>query len=225
MIAGLMELLRGGSDSGGQAAARAIKNLSAGHASSAKVRWNARVPPRFACTVSLHCTGCARMAQRPIWLSDDPLPCCTAPPPTGALCGGRRRSTAGQAAAGAQGRNTAGRCFWWVGAGSVFCMKDGLAWQGTQPSSGQWLFAASWPAHVRRPAHCAAAWSTRLHQLCPSACRAALWNLAYRNNANRKEIVRAGAIPPLVRLLTVGCYDCGAAGCGCLQRRSCSCVA
>ena len=37
MIAGLMELLRGGGDSGGQAAARAIKNLSAGHASSAKV--------------------------------------------------------------------------------------------------------------------------------------------------------------------------------------------
>lgn len=69
MIAGLMELLRGGSDSGGQAAARAIKNLSAGHASSAKVRLHACFPPVFYlhwvklycacscdCVTALHCS-------------------------------------------------------------------------------------------------------------------------------------------------------------------------
>ena len=39
---------------------------------------------------------------------------------------------------------------------------------------------------------------------CPPASSApALWNLAYRNNANRKAFVLAGAIPPLVRLLAV----------------------
>jgi len=35
-------------------------------------------------------------------------------------------------------------------------------------------------------------------------CRAALWNLAYRNNHNRKAIVHAGAIALLVALLKVG---------------------
>jgi hypothetical protein len=34
-------------------------------------------------------------------------------------------------------------------------------------------------------------------------CTAALWNLAYRHNPNRKAIVHAGAIPLLVRLLAV----------------------
>lgn len=38
MVAGLLELLQSGSDTGGQAAARAIKNLSAGQSNSAKVR-------------------------------------------------------------------------------------------------------------------------------------------------------------------------------------------
>jgi hypothetical protein len=35
-------------------------------------------------------------------------------------------------------------------------------------------------------------------------CTAALWNLAYRHNPNRKAIVHAGAIPLLVRLLAPG---------------------
>jgi HEAT repeat protein len=101
-----MELLRGGGDSGGQAAARAIKNLSAGHASSAKVRF---------------------------------------------------------------------------------------ATAGAVPLLVKLLRA---PKDATR-----------------RAAASALWNLAYRNNANRKEIVRAGAIPPLVRLLTVSPhFFCGGLG-------------
>ena len=42
-------------------------------------------------------------------------------------------------------------------------------------------------------------------------CRAALWNLAYRNNPNRKAIVRAGAIPLLVAL-TAGFAPGGGGG-------------
>lgn len=47
MVAGLLELLRGGSDSGGQAAARAIKNLSAGTTGAAKEKIAAAgaIPP------------------------------------------------------------------------------------------------------------------------------------------------------------------------------------
>lgn len=37
ITAGLLDLLRSGGDSGGQAAARAVKNLSAGHNNTAKV--------------------------------------------------------------------------------------------------------------------------------------------------------------------------------------------
>jgi hypothetical protein len=37
---------------------------------------------------------------------------------------------------------------------------------------------------------------------------AALWNLAYRNNPNRKAIVLAGAIPLLVQLLRVRPVSC-----------------
>lgn len=39
VVAGLLELLRSGCDSGGAAAARAIKNLSAGHSNTNKVCW------------------------------------------------------------------------------------------------------------------------------------------------------------------------------------------
>lgn len=35
----------------------------------------------------------------------------------------------------------------------------------------------------------------------------ALWNLAYRNNANRRAIALAGAIPPLVALLGDGASE------------------
>ncbi len=60
MIAGLMELLRAGGDSGGQAAARAIKNLSAGHASSAKVRygWPQQFPTSWSCNLQRAVSAC-----------------------------------------------------------------------------------------------------------------------------------------------------------------------
>lgn len=65
------------------------------------------------------------------------------------------------------------------------------------------MFSHACPAlHVCPSAHAClpAGLPTRL-TACP---RAALWNLAYRNNPNRKEIVLAGAIPLLVDLLKVG---------------------
>ena len=45
------------------------------------------------------------------------------------------------------------------------------------------------------------------------AAASALWNLAYRNNANRRAIVAAGGVAPLVQLLKV----CGGAEGGCQQ--------
>ena len=222
MIAGLMELLRGGSDSGGQAAARAIKNLSAGHASSAKV--GRRLPcwtvagivlqalewlPSAACRLRVHgarfvwfqshlprsfkCSVIYANAQQVLTARALPYP-----PPRQV-----RFATAGaipllvkllRAPKDATRRAAA--------SGGVRLLRSRPAGRPAV-AAPVCLVPVAGLRHLLQRSRRATPSCLLTFPSCHPA-HAALWNLAYHNNANRKSIVLAGAIPPLVRLLTVG---------------------